>query len=129
MSVLYVVQPRMNPQDREAPIKFYLIAKSWDHIDRKTLLKDMVRHTSLTEHEAAAGIDYLFEAIPNYLRLGLTVHLGELGYFKCTIRSKGVDTIDEATPNTIKSINLKFVPGNRIRKEVRNLPVEKFPEE
>lgn len=126
---MYVVQPKLNPQDRAAAPKFYLTAKAWDHVDRKVLLEDMVRHTSLTVNEAASGIDYLFDSIPRYLQHGLTVQLGEVGYFKTTIRSEGVENIDDATPDKIKSINLKFVPGEKIRKEVRNIPIEKFPEE
>lgn len=127
MPVFYVIREKKNPLEPQSPPKFYAQAKAWDHIDRKTLLKDIVRHTSLTQHEAAAGIDYLFEAIPNYLSLGLTVQLGDLGYFKCTIQSEGDEDPDKVTVDSIKNIALKFVPGKEIREQVRNLPVQEYP--
>lgn len=128
MPIFYIVQPRKNPLNKQADPKYYLIAKSWDHVTRDVLLEDMVRNTSLTTNEAAAGMDYLFNSIPRYLRHGLTVQLGPLGYFKTTIQSQGVEDPDDATPETIKGIKLRFVPGRAIREEIRNLPVEIYPE-
>ena len=87
----------------------------------------MVRNTSLTPMEAATGIDYLFSAIPRFLELGLTVQLGEMGYFKVSIRSEGSDTQNEATPDKIQGMFLRFIPGANIRKQVNDFSVEKFP--
>ena len=127
MSVRYVNVQLRNPQDPAAPRKFYLIGKTVGNVDRNYIIKDMVRNTSLTPMEAATGIDYLFSAIPRFLELGFTVQLGEMGYFKIIIKSEGSDTQDEATPDKIKSMHLKFVPGADIRERVNGFSVEKFP--
>ena len=87
----------------------------------------MVRNTSLTPMEAATGVDYLFGAIPRFLELGFTVQLGELGYFKIFIRSEGSDTADEVTPDKIRGMQLRFIPGEGIRERVKKFAVEKFP--
>ena len=127
MSVRYVNALLRNPQNPAAPRKFYLIGKTVGNIDRDYLIKDMVRNTSLTPMEAATGIDYLFSSIPRFLELGFTVQLGAMGYFKIIIKSEGSDTIDEATPDKIKNMRLKFVPGVDIRQKVNGFSVEKFP--
>ena len=127
MSVRYVNVQLRNPMDPSAPKKFYLIEKSVGNVDRDYLIKDMVRNTSLTVMEAATGIDYLFNSIPRFLELGLTVQLGVMGYFKVSIRSEGSDTQEEATPEKIKSMHLRFVPGHNIRKQVNDFGIEKFP--
>ena len=127
MSVRYVNALLGNPQDDTAPKKFYLIEKSIGNVDRNYLIKDMVRNTSLTPMEAATGIDYLFSAIPRFLELGFTVQLGTMGYFKVSIKSEGSDTLNEATPEKIKSMHLRFIPGHEIRKQVNEFSVEKFP--
>ena len=127
MSLRYVNAQLRNPQDPSAPRKFYLIEKSVGNVDRDYLIKDMVRNTSLTAMEAATGIDYLFNAIPRFLELGFTVQLGAMGYFKVTIKSEGSDTQEEATPEKIKGMRLRFVPGANIRKQVNGFSVEKFP--
>ena len=127
MSVRYVNVQLRNPMDPSAPKKFYLIEKSVGNVDRDYLIKDMVRNTSLTVMEAATGIDYLFNSIPRFLELGLTVQLGAMGYFKVSIRSEGSDTQEEATPEKIRSMHLRFVPGYNIRKQVNDFGIEKFP--
>ena len=127
MSVRYVNVLMGNPMDDSAPKKFYLIAKSVGNVDRNYLIKDMVRNTSLTPMEAATGIDYLFSAIPRFLELGFTVQLGDMGYFKVSIRSEGSDTQDKATPDKIQGMFLRFIPGADIREQVNGFSVEKFP--
>ena len=127
MSVRYVNLLMGNPMDPTAPKKFYLISKSVGNIDRDYLIKDMVRNTSLTPMEAATGIDYLFSAIPRFLELGFTVQLGAMGYFKVSIRSEGSDTQNEATPDKIQGMFLRFIPGADIREQVNKFSVEKFP--
>ena len=127
MAIRYVITGISNPLDRSAPKKFHLIEKSIGAVDRNYLIRDMVRNTSLTPMEAATGIDYLFNAIPRFLELGHTVLLGELGYFKVSIKSEGSDTKKEATPDKIRSMHLRFIPGSDIRKRVNEFAVEKFP--
>ena len=127
MPVRYVSIEVRNPLDTSAPKKFYLIQKSVGGIDRDYLIKDTVRNTSLTTMEAATAIDYLFRAIPRFLELGFTVQLGKLGYFLISIKSEGSDLKEEATPDKIKSMHLRFIPGEEIRQQVNNFSVEKFP--
>lgn len=128
MSIRYRILPLKNPRDLMAPEKYYLIEKSIGSIGRNYLVKDMVRHTSLTKQEAETGIDYLFDAIPRFLELGFTVQLGRIGYFMTTIKSEGSDTEKEATVDKVRRIRLNFVPGEDIRTEVNNYSLEKFPE-
>ena len=127
MAIRYVSTQVRNPLDPSAPKKFYLIQKSVGSIGRDYLIKDTVRNTSLTPMEAATAIDYLFNAIPRLLELGFTVQLGELGYFRVTIKSEGSDLMEDAAQDKIKSIHLRFIPGEEIRKRVNDFSVEKFP--
>ena len=125
MSIRYVVRSKKNPKDPAAAPKFYLITKSFAAIDRDFLIKDMVKHTSLTAQEAAAGIDYLFDEIPKFISLGFTVQIGKLGYFTIAIKSEGSDTEEEATVDKIKRKRLVFVAGKGIRRMINEFPAEK----
>ena len=126
MSLRYEVRPIKNPKDPSASPKYYLTAKTFAPIDRKFLIKDMVNHTSLTQQEASAGIDYLFEAIPKYISLGFTVLIGEMGHFRIAIKSEGSDTAEEATVEKIKSKRLVFFCGKEVRRQIRECQVEKY---
>ena len=127
MAVRYNVLELGNPSDQSAPKKFYLIEKSIGSIERDYLIRDMVRNTSLTEMEAATGVDYLFEAIPRFLELGFVVQIGRLGYFKISIKSEGSDVAEEATPDKVRSLRLHFIPGLEMREDVNRFALEKFP--
>lgn len=126
ISLRYEVKPIRNPKDMSASPKYYLMAKTFAPIGRDFLIKDMVNHTSLTQQEAAAGIDYLFEVIPKYISLGFTVSIGKLGHFRIAIKSEGSDSPEEATVDKIQSKRLVFVCGNEVRRQIRECPVEKY---
>ena len=128
MSIHYVVQPRKNLRQPAAAPKYYPVSKSLKPFNRELLIKDMVKNTSLTFQEAAAGIDYLFDSIPKYLSLGFTVQIGKIGYFRIVFKTEGSETPEEATPDKIKRKRLVFVCGKEIRDVVNDFYVEKYPE-
>ena len=126
MPLYYVIKTRENPIDRTLPAKFYLTVKSLPAVDRKTFIEDMVRNTSLTKNEATTALDYLFESLPRYIALGHTVKLGELGFFKATLKSEGKENIKDATTDLVKRKKIHFVFGKGIREKVNNLTLEKY---
>ena len=128
MSVRYCVVPRKNLRDLTAPEKYYLREKSIGLIDKDYLVKDMLRYVSLTKPEAEAAIDYLFEAVPRFLKLGFRVKLGLLGSFRATISSEGVETVEEATPDQVKRVRIRFICGKELKEAIENSSLEKFPE-
>lgn len=128
MPIRYVVQKRANPTDLTAPKKYYLIAKSLGCVTRKDFIEQMVLHTSLTPNEAATGLDYLMEALPRLLKMGFTVKLGELGYFKTTISSEGCLKESDISTKNVRNVRVRFVCGKSMRTEVKEALLEKFPE-
>lgn len=118
---------KKNPADSSGPEKYYLNAKSINFIGREELIDDMVRHTSLTRQEASTGVDYLFESVPRFLKMGYTVQLGNIGYFKVTLRSEGSETPEEATLGKVNRIRVVFMVGRKLREEADNYPLERFP--
>ena len=128
MSVRYCIVPRKNLMNLSAPEKYYLRAKSVGKIDRDYLIKDMLRYVSLTQEEASSAINYLFEAVPRFLKLGFYVKLGTLGSFRATINSEGSETVEEATADKVKRIRIRFVCGKELKEEINKSSLEKFPE-
>ena len=128
MSIFYKVQERVNPQSRGEQKKFFLIEKSVGYINRERLIEDMCHHKSLTPQEASAALDYFFEAIPKFLKLGFTVGLKGLGYFYTSIKSKGSDTPEEADAHKKIITKVHFIAGKNFRDDINNTPIEKFPD-
>ena len=128
MSIYYRIQQRINPQDRNGKKQYYLIQRSLGYIGREQLLEDMCTNTSLTQQEASAALDYFFDAVPKFLKLGFTVGLKGLGHFYTSIKSRGSDTPEEATANKKLVTKVQFIAGKNFRDDINETPIEKFPE-
>ena len=126
MAINYVIQKKASPLDRDI-VKYYPVFKKSGNVARKELVEGMVTRASLTRQEAETAIDYLFEVLPDYLRNGRTVQLGELGYFRLTFSSEGSDTAEEVSANNIKRVKLKFICGRELREAINNFSIEKYP--
>ncbi len=128
MSIFYKVQKRINPHDLNQAPKYYLIEKSIGYIGREALIKDMCLNKSLTPQEASAALDYFFEAIPRFLKLGFTVGLQGLGHFYTSIKSIGSDTKEEATAHKKLVTKVHFIAGKKFRDDIDRTPIEKLPD-
>jgi|GEM_PF-1344673 Bacterial nucleoid DNA-binding protein len=125
MSILYEVQERESSFAKGRARRYYLIAKSTGRIGRDDLIQYMVKHASLTPSEAASALDYLFESIPHFLKLGKIIDLGNLGNIKVTIRSEGSDSEEEATVRKVKEIYPHFTPSKKLKEAMQEIPLEK----
>lgn len=125
MSIRYKIQKKRNPLDNSAPEKYYMTVKSRGYIDRKDFIEQMVLHTSLTNNEAASALDYLLEALPRLLKMGFTVKLGELGYFRTTISSEGSEHEKDVTLANVRALRVKFFCGKGLRKSISEASLEK----
>lgn len=62
------------------------------------------------------------------LAKGHSVHLGELGYFHVTLKSKGVAEEKDVNPSIIEEAKVRFVAGGVLEKELKNVKFEKDAE-
>ena len=56
------------------------------------------------------------------------VHLGELGYFHVTLKSKGVLEEKDVNPSLIEEAKVRFIAGPVLEKELKNVAFEKAAE-
>ena len=124
----YVIQPKRNPQDDKAPKKFYLVAKSVGNITFKEIAREIEKRSSLTRGDIENVLTNLAEVLPLFLRNGFTVSLDDFCSVHLTIQSDGADTEEEAGPHLVRQVRAVFVSGTELKKELKDMPVEKFPE-
>jgi len=124
----YVVQPKKNPQDREIPAKFYAVAKSVGSITFNDIAKEIEKRSSLTRGDINNVLSNLVDVIPLFLKNGNTVRLGDFGSFHLTIQSKGKDTPEEVNAKSVIKVKTVFVSGTGLKKEMEDMPIERFPE-
>jgi predicted histone-like DNA-binding protein len=125
MSVKFKVLPRKNPQDINAPEKFYAAAIGDGAIDLDRLAEKIAYQCTLTEVDCHAVLLSLVHNVSEELNDGRIVRLGKLGTFQIGISSEGKDTEAEVNASAIIKSRINFRPGNKLRKVLTELSFRK----
>jgi len=126
MAVKYVVVARGNPQDREAPKKFYPRVKSTGQANIQDVAGRASEMSTFSPIDLAAAVETFLHVIPKELAVGHTVQLGDFGTFSLRIRSEGSDTEEEVSSRNITRTVLSFRPGKRVKKIIDQIEYEPF---
>ena len=121
----YKLIERKNPQQREAEGKFYATPVSDGRVSQQEIAAEIVKMSSLARGDVANVIESLLDTVPNYLLMGRSVSLGELGTFRVSFSSEGVDTAEEFNVSRISGVRVLFTPSPALRKSLRNIKFEK----
>lgn len=114
-NLLYNLVPKVNPQDLQAPRKFYANKAPQGEVDVRSLAKRISRESMLGIVETTAVIEGLLQAVPELLAEGKSVQLGEFGSFRLTLSSEGADSPETFSSSNIIGTNLIFRPGKEFR--------------
>ena len=82
----------------------------------KDMLQTATKNTTLAPIELQAALELLADFIPTQLKLGHTVRIPGLGYFRATFKSEGADTVEGFKPQEmIRDLRPVFVPDKAFR--------------
>ena len=84
--------------------------------------------TTVSKTDIQAVLTILGEELASLLAKGHSVHLGELGYFHVTLKSKGVAEEKDVNPSIIEEAKIRFIAGSVLKKELKNAKFEKDAE-
>lgn len=116
----YELQYRQNPIDPDEK-KWFAKAISNGTVDTDTLAKNISTRCTVTRHDAKAVLSALQEVIGEYIRMGCSVHLEDLGYFRLELQSKGSYEAKEFSSALITNTKLRFLPSNGMKQQVKAL--------
>lgn len=125
MSVKFKAMERVNPRDLTLPRKFYALLKSGDDVSFEELADLISKVSNLNYGQVLGALGTLIEIIEIQLKHGRPVRLNTLGTFYLTLTSNGVDAEEELSSDDIKKAKIRFRPGKRLQKMIRNLEYEK----
>jgi predicted histone-like DNA-binding protein len=126
MAVKYVVVARGNPQDRDAPPKYYPRVKSTGKANIQDVAERAADMSTFSPIDLAAAVETFLNVLPKELAVGRTVELGDFGTFSVRVRSVGSDTEGEVTSRNITRTVLAFRPGKRIKKIIDQIEYEPY---
>jgi len=120
MSIFLKVLRRINPLDRSKS-KYYAYAKKRGEITLRELAELVAEITALSVADVEAAITALVLVIPQALSDGKSVHLGDLGHFRISIKSRGELTADDVDAHSILSAHIIFTPSKTFAKFLKEL--------
>lgn len=112
---------RSNPQDAEAPDKYYAKAVGNGVTDLHRLAHLIANQSTVRKADCLAVLQALQHNISDELGQGRIVKLGDFGTFQVGVRSNGVDTEEEVSKNLVKSAHLNFRPGRDFQSLLKTL--------
>ncbi|MDR1339340.1 MAG: DNA-binding protein [Prevotellaceae bacterium] len=121
----YKLRPRKNPQDRQSPGKWYATPINGGKVEQSEVAEDIVSLSSLSRGDVGNVISCLIDTVPRYLLMDKSVHLGELGTFRISFSSEGVDDPKDFTVNKISGVRVVFTPSVELKKKLENIHFEK----
>lgn len=122
----YKLVPRANPQNLEAPSKkLYASPVNDGTISKNDLSKEIVNVSSLSRGDVSNAIESLIDIIPKYLMMGKSVNLGDLGTFRISFSSEGVDSAGDFNTNMISGVKVVFTPSSSLKEQLKSIKFEK----
>ncbi len=121
----YNVVPKKNPQDKS--VKYYARLAPVNAVKLAELAENISRECTVTVHDVKAVLSALEEQLIFQLRNGNSVRLGDLGSFRPTLNSEGVELAEDFTAANIKQVKIRFVGSTNFRYNLkRNHPSVQF---
>ena len=112
----YNVVPMKNPIDKS--VKYYARLVPVTSVTLDSLCEIISRQCTVTVHDVKAVLSALEEPVYQHLRNGNSVRLGDLGSFRPTLRSMGVEQETDFNSSYIQSVSVRFSPSSKLRFEL-----------
>jgi predicted histone-like DNA-binding protein len=125
MTVKYTVVARGNPQNPEAPKKYYPSVNSTGRVNLRGLAERIAEISTVSSVDVVAVLEALLTIIPRELANGNIVNLGDFGSFRLRIHSVGADSEEKVTARNITKTLPRFTPGKRFQETLDNISYER----
>lgn len=126
-TVKYSVSKKKNPMDPESAPKFYANAQSSGVQSLEDMSKVIEKNCTLTSTDVMAVLHAMDEVMRDQLSNGQIVRIGDLGFARLSLSSKGADVETDFDASYIKSANVVFTPSGNTRKALKTLTYVKVP--
>jgi predicted histone-like DNA-binding protein len=120
----YKVVASTNPQRRGDLPKWYANSVNTDKMTIKDFSKEISDRSSLTRGDIENVISNFLDELPTFLKVGMSVKLGDFGTLRLTLSSEGVDSKEEFTYKNIKNVHIVFTPGSELKKALEDVRFE-----
>ena len=132
-SVPYSVVPRVNPQEKGTPPKYYAQAQARGDVNIREMSERIQSACTVNKADVYAVLVALEDVIAEALQNGEIVRLGDLCTLQVSLSGKGALTEEDYNTSLIKKKRINFRPGRVLANAMSSLnftKVEiKYPKE
>lgn len=115
MAISYRITKLKNPIKPDEPEKYYARETDTRRVDLDEVARNISRHsTTVGEADVRAVLTVLGDEIADLLEKGCSVHLGDLGSFRATLQSKGVESEKDVNSSIITGAKVRFSAGKKL---------------
>ena len=124
-SVTYSVVPRVNPQEKGTPPKFYAQAQARGDVNIREMSERIQSACTVNKADVYAVLVALEDVIAEALQNGEIVRLGDLCTLQVSLSGKGALTEEDYNTSLIKKKRINFRPGRVLANAMSSLTFSK----
>ncbi len=126
MSIKYKVVKQATPGiTGGGEYRYYARLTGRQNIGLNDLCDHIARISTLSHADIYAVVVALLSSIPDFLKDGYNISLGDLGTFSLSLTSAGMPAPEKVTSRQISKVNIRFRPRPRFKKSVMDAEFEK----
>lgn len=108
---------------RKSPVdgtqKYYATAGKVTPVKMATIAEAISKECTVTIHDVKAVLSALEEQLIEAFQAGQSVRFGDLGSFHVTLASRGQESADKVTADTIKAVRVRFTKSAGMRNALK----------
>ena len=114
--IQYKVTKRKSP--RTHAINYHPAVVQGGIVSQRMLVERISSRCTVTSADVKAVIDALEYEMVQAFKSGERVQFGDVGSFRTSLRTRGVEKEEDVNPSLIKKVNIVFTPSLRIRRDM-----------
>lgn len=114
---------KKNPADRNLAAKWHANAVNAGKKDLKSIARDIAGRSSLTRGDIENVLSNFVDELPDLLKDGFSVKLGDFGTMRLSLSSDGADSPESFKTSSIKA-KVIFTPGTSVKQELSDISYE-----
>ncbi len=82
---------------------------------------EIAGRSSLTQGDIESVLRNFLEQLPVFLKIGMSIQLGDFATMRLGISSEGSETAEEFTAGNIRNVKIIFTPGKELKNSLKTI--------
>jgi predicted histone-like DNA-binding protein len=120
----YKIVEKGNPGKPNEKKKQYASPVNAGTLTLKSIAKEIAGRSSLTRGDIENVLSNFLDELPTYLKIGMSVKLGDFGTMRLSLKSEGVEKNKKFDASYIKGVKIIFTPSSELKQNLEDIQFE-----